>query len=354
MDEIVKGLLSGQFLNSNFMMCASCCLAGRLCLLCRSPVFPRARLVMCDRFLAGSCARVVSGSPQGISRGVSHRRWDRPDFCEKQEPCQSRRCLIAVTRFGDFPCYSMRHCEEKLIQRSQEGAGKLQNCVPTASSLPGPRSTLRPLLAARVAMLLLLVGAPSLALLRLPTAKPRPLHLYTSDVCVAHNPGGQHPEQPARLRNLLRALRTEWKPEFGPRLQICEPAGADVTEEQLLRVHSRDHVQRVDAAFGNWGTEPGAASQDRLGHDRVAGVTSCREASGRTRCRRCRRPFCEERRQDSEPGGAASPCVCDGAAAGSSRGGGGAAGVLPVQQRDGGRGARAGRPRDPARGHPRL
>jgi len=77
---------------------------------------------------------------------------------------------------------------------------------------------------------------------------PRPLALYTSDVCVRHSPGGSHPEQPARLSNLLRALRTEWQPEFGERLRVCEPR-ADVTRDQLLRVHTEKHVAQVDRAF---------------------------------------------------------------------------------------------------------
>ena len=48
------------------------------------------------------------------------------------------------------------------------------------------------------------------------TTPPRPyrapLALYTSDACVGHQPSSRtkpHPEQPERLANLLRALRTK-------------------------------------------------------------------------------------------------------------------------------------------------
>jgi len=77
---------------------------------------------------------------------------------------------------------------------------------------------------------------------------PKTVALYTSEVCVGHNPGRGHPERPARLKQLIKALRNEWVPEFGDRLQLCEPL-VDVTDEQLLRVHTKEHVDRVSAAF---------------------------------------------------------------------------------------------------------
>ena len=87
-----------------------------------------------------------------------------------------------------------------------------------------------------------------LAFWALPTSRQRPLSLYTSDVCVGHNPGDGHPERPARLQELLKALRNEWVPHFGARLHVCEPA-RDVTTEQIRRVHTKSHCDRVDAAF---------------------------------------------------------------------------------------------------------
>ena len=87
------------------------------------------------------------------------------------------------------------------------------------------------------------------------TTPPRPyrapLALYTSDACVAHQPSSRtkpHPEQPERLANLLRALRTKWSPEFGARLAVREPS-ADVTDAQLLRVHSLAHTAKVELAL---------------------------------------------------------------------------------------------------------
>lgn len=94
----------------------------------------------------------------------------------------------------------------------------------------------------------LIAGAGFLPIgLRLPGQKQN-IALYTSDVCVQHDPGGAHPESPARLRRLLEALRDEWVPEFGENLLVCEPK-VDVTREQLLRIHTQKHVNRVEAAM---------------------------------------------------------------------------------------------------------
>jgi acetoin utilization deacetylase AcuC-like enzyme len=94
-------------------------------------------------------------------------------------------------------------------------------------------------------MLALLIG--ELSWLRLPGGRSV-VSLYTSDVCVGHNPGEGHPEAPARLSSLLTALRSEWKPTYGEHLDVCEPR-ADVTEEQLLRVHTPRHVKQVGGAL---------------------------------------------------------------------------------------------------------
>ena len=80
-------------------------------------------------------------------------------------------------------------------------------------------------------------------MVQLPRFNQKTVSLWTSDVCVGHNPGPQHPEQPARLTRLLRAMREEWVPQFGASLQVYEPK-ADVTAEQLLRVH-REQCARV-------------------------------------------------------------------------------------------------------------
>jgi acetoin utilization deacetylase AcuC-like enzyme len=86
-----------------------------------------------------------------------------------------------------------------------------------------------------------------------PFVNKQPVALYASDVCVGHQPGNllfSHPESPARLRELLNALEYEWVPEIGREwLQVRDPEGADVTDEQLLRVHSRAHLAIASSAF---------------------------------------------------------------------------------------------------------
>jgi acetoin utilization deacetylase AcuC-like enzyme len=98
-------------------------------------------------------------------------------------------------------------------------------------------------------MLTLLAGA-SLSLLPLSGARTlgrTPVALYTSEVCIAHDPGPGHPEQPGRLGALLNAMRTEWTGEFGELLSVREPE-VDATDEQILRVHTRKHLNQIKRA----------------------------------------------------------------------------------------------------------
>ena len=116
-------------------------------------------------------------------------------------------------------------------------------------------------------LLVLLALGRSVASLRLPSL---PIAVYTSEVCVGHDPGSRFgkvlPEQPARLTNLLRALRGTWAAEFGELMQVREPE-ADVTEEQLLRVHTADHLARVAAAFAQSRPRPGSSLRFRVNLD---------------------------------------------------------------------------------------
>ena len=77
---------------------------------------------------------------------------------------------------------------------------------------------------------------------------PTPVALYTSEVCLRHEPGWFNPERPERLSSLLQAMRTEWTSEYAGLLSVHEPE-VDVTPEQLLRVHTPAHLERLDNAF---------------------------------------------------------------------------------------------------------
>src|SRR3954469_16124334 len=71
--------------------------------------------------------------------------------------------------------------------------------------------------------------------------------LYTHPACLDHDPGRHHPEAPARLRAVLAALDD---PEFA-RLERCE--APEAAREDLLRVHSRRHVEDLLGAVPNAG-----------------------------------------------------------------------------------------------------
>src|SRR5215472_13753926 len=63
--------------------------------------------------------------------------------------------------------------------------------------------------------------------------------LYTHPACLEHDPGRHHPESPARLRAVLTALA---EPEFA-RLERRE--APEATFDDLLRVHSRHHIEHI-------------------------------------------------------------------------------------------------------------
>jgi acetoin utilization deacetylase AcuC-like enzyme len=69
------------------------------------------------------------------------------------------------------------------------------------------------------------------------------LRLYTHPACLQHDPGPGHPESPARLAAVLRALDHD---RFAALDRIEAPRA---TRQQLLRVHHAAHVERIlDAA----------------------------------------------------------------------------------------------------------
>jgi acetoin utilization deacetylase AcuC-like enzyme len=65
------------------------------------------------------------------------------------------------------------------------------------------------------------------------------LRLYTHASCIEHDPGPGHAESPARLRAVLQALDQD---RFAALDRIEAPR---VTREQLLRVHTAGHVDRI-------------------------------------------------------------------------------------------------------------
>ena len=145
--------------------------------------------------------------------------------------------------------------------------------------------------------------------------------------------GRDHPERPERLQNLLQALRTKWVYESGDKLQVYEPK-ADVTDEQLLRVHTRAHLAKTEFALTTAAAGLGVLKVN-LDADTIASPgtwAAARRAAG----------LVVAAVDDTDGAPCAAPGVCDGAAAGPPRGGGPGDGLLLLQQRAGGRGARAG------------
>jgi acetoin utilization deacetylase AcuC-like enzyme len=63
--------------------------------------------------------------------------------------------------------------------------------------------------------------------------------LYTHSACLDHDPGSHHPESPARLRAVLAALS-------GPQYAGLDRREApEAAFDDVLRVHSRRHIERV-------------------------------------------------------------------------------------------------------------
>ncbi|QAU24079.1 histone deacetylase family protein [Dyella sp. M7H15-1] len=65
------------------------------------------------------------------------------------------------------------------------------------------------------------------------------LQLYTHTVCLEHDPGPGHAESPARLRAVLQALDQD---RFAMVDRVEAPRA---TREQLLRVHTAAHIDRI-------------------------------------------------------------------------------------------------------------
>ncbi|HYQ81245.1 MAG TPA: histone deacetylase, partial [Anaeromyxobacteraceae bacterium] len=78
---------------------------------------------------------------------------------------------------------------------------------------------------------------------------PLPVALLSHPACNRHDTGPGHPESQARLPALLEAARRD--AELAPRL--LERQAAAATEEDLLRVHTPEHVVGIRQAAAEAG-----------------------------------------------------------------------------------------------------
>ncbi len=81
------------------------------------------------------------------------------------------------------------------------------------------------------------------------TSNPLPTALLTHPVCLQHDTGSGHPERAERLRTVLAALEA---------LSLTRREAPPASEEQILRVHTRMHLERVKNA------RPGPLDADTL------------------------------------------------------------------------------------------
>jgi acetoin utilization deacetylase AcuC-like enzyme len=75
-------------------------------------------------------------------------------------------------------------------------------------------------------------------------AMTRPVLLFEHPDCQLHDPGPGHPEGKGRLPALLEALEADHELRGRVEKRVSTPA----SEEDLLRVHTPEHVERVRAA----------------------------------------------------------------------------------------------------------
>jgi acetoin utilization deacetylase AcuC-like enzyme len=73
--------------------------------------------------------------------------------------------------------------------------------------------------------------------------------IYTNDLYLAHDTGTHHPEHPERLRSCLRALRSD----DALKDAIDWREGRAATDEEILRCHTKEHLERVESARGEAG-----------------------------------------------------------------------------------------------------
>ena len=67
---------------------------------------------------------------------------------------------------------------------------------------------------------------------------PSPVALFTSEVCLKHEPGWFNPERPERLSSLLEAMRAEWATEFAGQVP---PPHRDARTLAVAHAHPLPH-----------------------------------------------------------------------------------------------------------------
>jgi acetoin utilization deacetylase AcuC-like enzyme len=142
--------------------------------------------------------------------------------------------------------------------------------------------------------------------------------LYTHPACLEHDPGRHHPESPARLSAVLEALD---RPEFA-RLERCEAPEAAIDE--LLRVHSRRHVERILGAVpqsGHVAIDADTVVSPASGAAALRAAGAVAAAVDAVVAKRADNAFCAVRPpgHHAEPGRAMGFCLFNNAAIGAVR-----------------------------------
>jgi acetoin utilization deacetylase AcuC-like enzyme len=88
--------------------------------------------------------------------------------------------------------------------------------------------------------------------------------LFDDPLFRDHDAGAGHPERPARIEAVRRGIRAAGLEE---RVQLRRPR--DATREEILRVHSRAHLESVESSAGR---------TRRFDPDTQAGPRSCAAA----------------------------------------------------------------------------
>jgi len=93
--------------------------------------------------------------------------------------------------------------------------------------------------------------------------------IYTHQACFKHQPGPHHPESPARLEAVLKALKD---PEFNDAVWRDAPLGS---YEQVLLVHTPDYVEDVQAVAPQQGYQALDAGDTIMSPGTLEAVMRC-------------------------------------------------------------------------------